>query len=75
MDAKGAKYVAYELDEAADGGPLRAEMAARIGRTSVPAIWIDGVFAGGCNDGGLGGVIKLDKEGKLDGLLKAAGAI
>ena len=50
-------------------------MASRIGRTSVPAIWISGEFAGGCNDGGLGGVIALDKAGKLDGLLSAAGAL
>ena len=42
---------------------------------AVPAIWIDGVYAGGCNDGGLGGVVKLDQQGRLDELLKAAGAV
>jgi len=67
--------VAYELDTAADGPAIRAEMCDRIQRTSVPAIWIDGVYAGGCNDGGLGGVIALDKQGRLDELLAAAGAI
>ena len=50
-------------------------MCDRINRTSVPAIWIDGVYAGGCNDGGLGGVVKLDQQGRLDELLKAAGAV
>ena len=50
-------------------------MCDRIDRTSVPAIWIDGVYAGGCNDGGLGGVVKLDQQGRLDELLKAAGAV
>ena len=44
-------------------------MCDRIDRTSVPAIWIDGVYAGGCNDGGLGGVVKLDQQGRLDELL------
>jgi hypothetical protein len=33
------------------------------------------VFVGGCNDGPLGGVISLDKEGKLDGMLRAAKAM
>ena len=50
-------------------------MCDRIDRTSVPAIWIDGVYAGGCNDGGLGGVVKLDQQGRRDELLKAAGAV
>ncbi len=67
--------MAYELDQADDGPAIRAEMCDRIDRTSVPAIWIDGVYAGGCNDGGLGGVVKLDQQGRLDELLKAAGAV
>jgi len=46
-----------------------------IGRTSVPAIWIDGAFIGGCNDGPTGGIMKLDQAGKLDGLLSDAGAL
>ena len=48
-------------------------MGGLIGRTSVPAIWIDGKFVGGCNDGP--GVITLDKNGELDGLLNTAGAL
>lgn len=50
-------------------------MAELIGRTSVPAIWIDKVFIGGCNDGPLGGIVKLNESGKLDDMLKAAGAL
>lgn len=46
-----------------------------VGRTSVPAIWIQGAFVGGCNDGPMGGLMSLESEGKLDELLKAAGAI
>ena len=45
-------------------------MCDRIDRTSVPAIWIDGVYAGGCNDGGLGGTVPLLKSGKLQEMLK-----
>ena len=58
-----------------DGKAIRAEMADVIGRTSVPAIWIDGVFIGGCNDGPLGGIVKLNDSGELDPMLKAVNAI
>ena len=54
---------------------MRAELGDLIGRTSVPAIWIAGEFVGGCNDGPMGGVVSLNKSGKLDALLKSAGAI
>lgn len=50
-------------------------MGDRLGRTSVPAIWIQSKFVGGCNDGPMGGLLKLDEAGELDPLLKAAGAI
>jgi hypothetical protein len=33
------------------------ELASLTGRTSVPAVFIGGKFAGGANDGGLGGVL------------------
>mmetsp|Transcript_24489 Transcript_24489/g.52975 ORF Transcript_24489/g.52975 Transcript_24489/m.52975 type:complete len:171 (+) Transcript_24489:102-614(+) len=75
LDSKGAKYTVVELDEEEDGKAIRAEMGGMLGRTSVPAIWIDGTFIGGCNDGPLGGVNGLQKEGRLDGMLKAAGAM
>jgi glutaredoxin 3 len=40
-------------------------IVAKTGRTSVPAVFINGVYVGGCNDGGLGGVSRLDKQGLL----------
>lgn len=52
-----------------DGYALRAELAERTGRTSVPAVFIGGAFVGGCNDGGMGGVMTLDRQGKLQGML------
>lgn len=64
-----------ELDQDPEGKAIRAEMGDLIGRTSVPAIWIGGKFIGGCNDGPMGGIVKLEEAGDLDGLLETAGAI
>ena len=75
LDTYGAKYTVVELNEVEGGYPLRAELAAREGRTSVPALFVNGVFVGGCNDGGLGGVLTLDKAGKLKPMLTDAGAL
>ena len=67
MDAKpNLKYQVVELDQDADGKAMRAAMGETLGRTSVPAIWIDGTFIGGCNDGPLGGgLVQLNESGKL----------
>ena len=75
LDEKGAKYTVVELDQEDDGKAIRAEMGDLLGRTSVPAIWIQGTFIGGCNDGPLGGINSLNSKGSLDGMLKAAKAI
>ena len=75
LDAYGAKYTVVELDTCDGGYPLRAELAAREGRTSVPALYVGGAFVGGCNDGGLGGVLSLDKKGELKPMLVNAGCI
>ena len=59
-----------------DGGyALRAELAEATGRTSVPALYVGGSFVGGCNDGGLGGVMTLDRNGGLRPLLASAGCL
>ena len=50
-------------------------MADLIGRTSVPAIWIGGKFVGGCNDGPMGGVVKLNESGELQTMLQGVGAL
>ena len=75
LDGMNAKYTVVELDTDPDGKAIRAEMAGMVGRTSVPAIWIQGQFVGGCNDGPMGGIVKLSESGELTGLLKAAGAL
>jgi len=69
------KYTVVEVDEAVDGKALRAEMAEIFGRTSVPAIWIGGAFVGGCNDGPMGGLMKLEEKGELNALLESVALI
>ena len=50
-----------------DGKPqIRAEMAKKAGRTSVPQIWVGSTHVGGCDD-----LFALERAGKLDALLGA----
>ncbi|MBV4460803.1 glutaredoxin 3 [Pseudomonas sp. COR58] len=61
-----SKGVAFD-EIKVDGKPqVRAEMAQKAGRTSVPQIWIGGRHVGGCDD-----LYALERAGKLDALLKA----
>lgn len=65
LDSKGAEYTEYDItgDEAA-----RAKMVERTGGPkSVPQIFVDDDLIGGCDD-----IHALDKQGKLDPMLKAA---
>ncbi len=64
LDRKG---VAYREIKAPQGSKEREEVAARTGRTSVPQIFIGTQHIGGCDD-----LVKLDRSGQLDPLLKAA---
>eukprot|EP00887_Chlorella_sp_A99_P003273 scaffold9.g3273.t1 len=75
LDSLGARYTAVELDTLGEGSAYRAELAKITGRTSVPAVFITSQFVGGCNDGGLGGVVTLSNDGCLLPLLQAAGAL
>lgn len=45
----------------------RGEMVQKSGRRTVPQIWIGELHVGGCDD-----LYALEREGKLDPLLKAA---
>jgi len=59
-----SKQVAFE-EIKVDGKPqLRAEMAHKAGRTSVPQIWIGNQHIGGCDD-----LFAHERGGKLDALL------
>ena len=75
MDGLGAKYTVVELDTDPDGKAIRADMADLVGRTSVPAVWIGGQFVGGCNDGPMGGLVKLNDAGELKEMLQGVGAL
>ena len=65
LEQKQADY--EEIDVLMDGAK-RAEMTARAnGRTSVPQIFVDGVHIGGSDE-----LHALEREGRLDALLKPA---
>ena len=62
-----SKVVAY-TDIAVDADPqLRREMMSLSGRRTVPQIWIDDLHVGGFDD-----LAALERQGKLDDLLKLA---
>lgn len=64
LESKGVAYETYILNSS----ELRQEMIQRaFGRTTVPQIFIDDQHVGGCDD-----LYALDREGKLEQLLKAA---
>jgi glutaredoxin 3 len=66
LDSKGVAY----RDIAVDNEPqLRREMMIRSGRDTVPQIWIGERHIGGCDD-----MYLLERQGRLDELLKGAGA-
>lgn len=58
------KGIAFE-EIRVDGKPeLRAKMAEKAKRTSVPQIWIDELHVGGCDE-----LYALERTGQLDSLL------
>ena len=65
LESKGIEYKEIAVDF---GGELKHVMVQRAsGRTTVPQIFIGELHVGGCDD-----LIELEREGKLDQLLKAA---
>ena len=61
LDSKGVEYEEISVD----GQPaVRAAMAQKAGRTSVPQIWIGEQHVGGCDD-----LFALERTGKLDAML------
>ena len=62
LKSKGVEFTEYDISL---GGPKREEMLARKpDARTVPQIFIDDVAIGGSDD-----LARLDREGKLDGLL------
>ena len=62
LDKKGAKYEEIILDNKPEE---TQELIARTGMKTVPQIFINGEFIGGCSD-----LMDLDKQKKLDPLLQ-----
>lgn len=71
LTAKGAKYSVVEVDTLGDEGyAFRVELDKVAGAGTVPQI-----FMGGSKIGGFSDLDAMNKEGKLDAALKAAGAL
>lgn len=72
LNEQGISYSAVELDELDGnrGNEIRSMLGRKTGRTSVPAIWVNKEFVGGCNDGP--GLLTLASNGKLDNMLKSS---
>lgn len=70
LQERGIAYQAMELDELSGntGNEIRAQLGRRTGRTSVPSIFVQGQFIGGCNDGP--GLLPLLENGQLEDMLK-----
>lgn len=79
LDVAGAKYKTVRLDDPWEkGNPIRAELGKMVGRSSVPCIFIGGMYVGGF-DGGVGddspGILEMAFKGTLREKLSAVGAL
>jgi len=65
LDVEGIEYSVVELDELPgnEGNEIRATLGRMTQRTSVPSIFINGKYIGGCNDGP--GLLPLANSGEL----------
>ena len=79
FDMMGTDYKIVRLDDPwSKGNPMRAELGKKVGRTSVPFIFVDGNYLGGY-DGGINddapGIVDLAFKGTLRPKLIDAGAM
>jgi glutaredoxin 3 len=72
LDSENISYVSMELEELPDneGNEIRAMLGRKTRRTSVPSIFINGKYIGGCNDGP--GLLPLAESGELEKMLASA---
>lgn len=61
LDSKGVSYNQHKLDGKEEE---RMQLAEKTGRTSVPQIFVEGKFIGGCDE-----LHALNDDGKLDTIL------
>lgn len=62
-----SKNVGFKEFDGTFDSKIRQEMMQKSGRTTFPQIFINGVHVGGCDD-----LHDLDRQGKLDKMLKGA---
>lgn len=80
-EVAGVTPKVVRLDDPWDKGNVkRAALGRLTKKSSVPSIWIGGEYVGGCDDGVEGnaaapGLVPLAFQGKLQGMLEAAGAL
>lgn len=55
----------YELDNMDDGGQIQSELQKLTSQSTVPSVWINQTFVGGCDDS-----VKKHKDGTLFKLFK-----
>mmetsp|Transcript_22060 Transcript_22060/g.38085 ORF Transcript_22060/g.38085 Transcript_22060/m.38085 type:complete len:122 (+) Transcript_22060:124-489(+) len=60
----------YELDRNPQGGEIQKELYRMTGQSTVPSVWIAKKHVGGCDDS-----VRLNNQGQLVPMLKAAGAM
>lgn len=60
--------VVLELDKSSDGAEMQDTLQSITGRRTVPQVFVNGNFIGGCDD-----TLAAHREGKLKGLLAEAG--
>ncbi|KAL7534521.1 hypothetical protein ACHAXR_009739 [Thalassiosira sp. AJA248-18] len=79
LDIAGASYKIVRLDDPwSEGNPIRAELGKKVGRSSVPSIFMGGEYVGGF-DGGVGddspGILEMAFKGTLREKLQEVGAL
>lgn len=62
LSEKGVSFQEIVVDGKPD---IRADMARKAGKTSVPQIWIGDQHVGGCDN-----LVAMERAGKLDALLQ-----
>jgi len=70
LEEMNARYKFVPMNgQGGNGTPMRAYLAEKTGRTSLPSIWIGDKFIGGCYDGPVGGIASMNRA-DLEKLLK-----
>eukprot|EP00933_Yihiella_yeosuensis_P026027 TRINITY_DN20215_c0_g1_i1.p1 TRINITY_DN20215_c0_g1~~TRINITY_DN20215_c0_g1_i1.p1 ORF type:complete len:208 (+),score=32.46 TRINITY_DN20215_c0_g1_i1:83-625(+) len=69
---KELRNAGYEpkVVECPKGSSVRTALQEKTNSSSVPKVWIKGNFIGGCNDGGLGGVVPCLNNGKIKEIME-----